>query len=280
MDDGQKAEPKPGVEERLAVLEEKLEKQNKSIFDRIKDWAGLAALLIAVAYTFPSGIWDKIMTTREKTLLSTREAIEAMSKECIEGPQAFKAAADPLMKDWIANTSTTKVKRIFDQNKENIKKLSKELSLADLLSANNACLYCNSCDECVAIAGLALEKAEAGNKLPEKIAALRGMGKAHFCKGDEINFKAGMGRYKEALGLLGMPSKENSYFYAMLLGELGLYEATAWNWECGVKKLQTALELCRKYEISAYDQGTMAGVLQNELERLSKIDLKAAKPCL
>lgn len=44
------------VLERLAILEERTHPKPKSVVDRLKDWGGVASLVIAIAYSFPIGL--------------------------------------------------------------------------------------------------------------------------------------------------------------------------------------------------------------------------------
>ena len=55
-------------DERLAVLEERTKPKPRTIYDRIKDWAGVLTFVIAVLYTYPLGVWDIVTSAKQRRL--------------------------------------------------------------------------------------------------------------------------------------------------------------------------------------------------------------------
>src|ERR1017187_5211943 len=51
------------LESRLAILEERTRPKPRTLFDRIKDWSGVSAFVVAVLYTYPLGFWDRFVVT-------------------------------------------------------------------------------------------------------------------------------------------------------------------------------------------------------------------------
>ncbi len=55
-------------DERLAVLEERTKPKPRTIYDRIKDWAGVLTFVIAVLCTYPLGVWDIVTSAKQRRL--------------------------------------------------------------------------------------------------------------------------------------------------------------------------------------------------------------------
>lgn len=59
------------LNERVAALEERTRERPKTILDQVKEWGGVATLVVALLYTFPLGVWDRFYLTTK-----AREAAE------------------------------------------------------------------------------------------------------------------------------------------------------------------------------------------------------------
>ena len=111
------------LSERLAIVEERTKPVKKGVIDSLKAWGGLASLVIALAYSFPLGLWDRFVTTPERKqaqeLEKLREVIFTISEITIQTASAVSGVSDPLLRDNVMRASSTRIFLLMQKNKNN-----------------------------------------------------------------------------------------------------------------------------------------------------------------
>jgi hypothetical protein len=77
----------------------------------LKEWGGVATLLIAILYTFPSTVLDRVTSSEEKELARARQALSEGSSMMIErllnAPKITDVRATDMMNNLLTSSSTT-----------------------------------------------------------------------------------------------------------------------------------------------------------------------------
>jgi hypothetical protein len=83
---------------RLAVLEERTRPKKRTIFDGVKDWAGILTFVIAVLYTYPLGMWDRFVVTgeqqRTKEIGELRDTVARLAELDAEATRTLSAISN------------------------------------------------------------------------------------------------------------------------------------------------------------------------------------------
>lgn len=124
------------VDARIAVLEERTKPKVRTILDRIKDWSGVLTFVIAVAYTYPLGVWDRFVVTaqqqRAKEVSDLRSIILALSQTDAESLRALASVSDPTLQLQLGAASNGRKASLLAPNMQLIEKHYEELTGGEL----------------------------------------------------------------------------------------------------------------------------------------------------
>ena len=123
-------------EARLAVLEERTAPKPKTIFDRIKDWAGILTFVIAVLYTYPLGVWDRFVVTtqekRSKEIAELRSLILKLAEVDTEYLRGYSGTSDVQVRASLSQLATARKAALLTPNVALIEKQHPVLTGAEL----------------------------------------------------------------------------------------------------------------------------------------------------
>lgn len=236
----------PGsVEERLAVLEERTTPVPKSALQRVKEWGGVATLVVALAYSFPLGIWDRWITSRETRraaeLVELRGALEQSSIMLAESARTLAMISDPALHDTIARAFNTRLYIIMEKNKELFAKRKDDMTSTELLLLGYLFTVLSRYEAALEFYGYAREKSSQDPLLLAEI--MRGEANALLAPSRVRNIDEASRKFQRALAALehGQTTQE-VVAYATLSAEWGLLEMTAGDWLCGRTLTEAALQ--------------------------------------
>jgi len=121
---------------RIAVLEERTKPKARTIFDRIKDWSGILTFVIAVAYTYPLGVWDRFVVTGQqqvtKEVSDLRSIILALTQADAENLRAYAAISDPNIQIQLGQTANARKSALLAPNVPLIERHYEKLTGSEL----------------------------------------------------------------------------------------------------------------------------------------------------
>jgi hypothetical protein len=122
----------------MAVLEERTSPKVKSVYEQLKDWAGLVSLVIALLYTFPIGVWDRFVTTEARRsaeeLASLRSTMDHASKILAEGARAISSIPDPALRDIVGRAFNTRLFLLMSKNREALEAHKRDFKPPELIA--------------------------------------------------------------------------------------------------------------------------------------------------
>lgn len=125
-----------GFDERLAVLEERTKPKAKTIYDSIKDWAGVLTFVVAVLYTYPLGVWDRFVVTakqqHQKEVQDLRSVVLKLSDADAELVRALSRTTDVSVQNVLSATANARKAAILTPSLTLIEKRYSELTGAEL----------------------------------------------------------------------------------------------------------------------------------------------------
>ncbi len=124
------------IECRLAVLEERTHEKPKRLVEHVKEWGGVATLIVAMLYTFPLGVWDRFYLTKEAREAARIETLSNLTMEMAnldaEMAQGFSNIQDVSMKNFFTRSLSSKKLIIINKNLDLIEKYYDQLEPSEL----------------------------------------------------------------------------------------------------------------------------------------------------
>jgi hypothetical protein len=126
-----------GFDERLAVLEERTKPKPRTIYDRVKDWAGVLTFVVAVLYTYPLGMWDRFIVTSQqqhaKEVADLRSVILRLTDADAELVRAVSRTSDISVQNALGAFANARKAAILTPSITLIETRYSELTGAELL---------------------------------------------------------------------------------------------------------------------------------------------------
>ncbi len=91
------------LEARIAVLEARISPQPRTLIGHLKEWGGVATLVVALLYTFPLGVWDRFHLTPQAQRAAEVAALRDAVLELAELDISFGATASEIEDPEIRN---------------------------------------------------------------------------------------------------------------------------------------------------------------------------------
>lgn len=266
--------------ERVAALEERTAEKPKSIVDRIKDWGGVASLVIAVGYSFPLGIWEKFVEPENKRvaaeLQNLRNVIEETTTIFSEGAKTLAAIQDPALYDLAGRAVNTRIFLLMNKHRPRFEQYKAELTAPELLVVGNNFIMTNQPE--VALPFFDAARDSAGQDIQSRVEALRQQAKIRFGPGPLQDRDKARKNFDAAISMM-RPIRTMKYAATSLLSEWALFELLDGDWACGQQKLAAAkLALT---ELSPYlnDNGNFARLVDQKTQSLVRQPGQPAAGC-
>jgi hypothetical protein len=243
----------------------------------VKEWGGVATVLIAILYTFPFDAAGKFMNWREQSLLDARKALTEVAALYATQTSALAAIQDPAARSFLSGTYQIRIYNELLQNKAAINGAAKDLLSSELYMV--AGLYTLSgFPDGLPYYKLALAKAPSDG---ERATIYRELGNALFSPGPIQNVPDARDAYVHALKI----SSSVSYLepnYAWFVTELGRFEMVFGDWKCGQQLTSYGLPLLQLVAAGANaNQGTRdtASFFQSSVAALVRGPNQPAEGC-
>ena len=266
------------VEQRLAVLEERTRPRKKTMLDRFKDWGGVASLFIALAYSFPLGLWEsfvepeKLKSAREITEL--RAVVEGSTMLMVDGVQALSGVKDPTLYDLVQRAINTRLFIMMSKHKDAFQRRIEEFAPPEALVIGYNFLSTNQPE--AALVFFRYAETKANRDLLTKAEAIRLQGRTLFISGPLQDKAEARSLFAEATTLL---QEQRGYhtisLHMALTSEWGLFELLDGDWACGQKQIDQARRTYAEYAQFINDQGNFGRLIAQQTQSLRP---KAGQP--
>jgi tetratricopeptide (TPR) repeat protein len=269
-----------GLAERISVLEERTKLKPKSLVDKIKEWGGVATLAIAVAYTFPTGVWQQWFQPEKKAADDIRSMVEQTTMILAEGLKASAGSTDKAAAGQLNRYYTTRAYLVMERYATAIDKYSGGLSPSELLVVGMNFSFVNRPDEALKFLTKSLEIARGKNDLagrPEQMVpflqASRMRAELLFAPGIRQDITTARTAFKQAV-LDARNSKSLQEISSLLdvQGQWAYMELSYGDWKCGQEMLDQARRTYASSGLSRLDRGQLQAALDSTTSLQKRVD--------
>jgi hypothetical protein len=209
---------KPGLGQRLVTA--------------LKEWGGVATLLIAILYTFPSTVLDRVTSSEEKELARARQALSEGSSMMIERLLNAPKITDVRATDMMNNLYNVKFYNLIYTNSDLLARNRGKLRSSELAIMAGLLAFSGNAKEALIYFDAAIARAKSENVPYVNI--LRDKAQVLMYPGPTQDLALGRKSYVDVLGFFAnekhpMAARQ----HALFLAELALFEATVGDWACG-----------------------------------------------
>lgn len=265
----QRAQPRLPFRERLA-------RKRKTLVEVLKDWGGVASLVIAIGYSFPLGIWEKFIQAEKQRNAAEVQSLRAVIEETIgitsEGAKTLSTTQDPFLYDTAARAINTRIFLQMAKHRELFDKHLKALTPPELLVIGNNYVMTGQAERALPFFKEAEDKA--GPDLQSKYEAMRQKAKIRFTAGPLQDQPESRKNFQTAITAMAqVPSLR--FASVSLLSEWAFFELVDGDWSCGQQKLGEAMRSLADLAPYMNDNGNFARLVTQRTQALSK---KAGQP--
>jgi hypothetical protein len=253
---------------------------NKKILDFIKEWGGVATVVIAVLYTFPFQIFDRIINRQEHDLAEARHELSDASALRAEKIAAVQKSNDPAYLDAINGAYDIRIYTIMISNKSLFDKVKNELTTSELYWIGSSfTLFAGAGDLALPYYNLAIEKAKAEKDLNVLATASREKGATLFPPSKVQNVADARQAYLTALTTLLNMTPKNFAQYSIFLSDFALQEMNNGDWKCGITLKESANKIFQEVSTNNQVVGYYYSLFQKTLETEKKKDGQPDQGC-
>src|SRR5262245_47519534 len=141
----------------------------------IKEWGGVATILIAVLYTFPFEAISRYLSWRDQDLLQARQVLAETSALYADAISTSEKLTDPRLKEFLLNTYNIRIYNKLSANKDAIDHASNQLLFSELYALGSFYVLSGFQEEGVGYYKLALNEAK---KEEDRLTIYRELGNA------------------------------------------------------------------------------------------------------
>lgn len=274
--------PQGTFEERLSVLEERTRIKPKTLTDRLKDWGGVASLIVALAYSFPLGLWDRFIEPEKqrmaREIAQLRTVVEDSTVMMMDGVQALSGVSDPTLYDLVQRSVNTRLFIMMSRHKESFLRRIEEFAPPEALVIGYNFLSTNQPE--AALTFFQNAEVKAADDLITESEALRLQARTLFEPGPLQDQVAARDLFaKAATRLLQQRSYHTIGSYMALTSEWGLFELLDGDWVCGESQIREAQRIYEQYASLINDQGNFGRMIVQQTQNLSPRDDQPMQGC-
>lgn len=271
MTDGSHHVAELSIDARVAVLEERTRPKDKTPLDRLKDWGGVASLVIAIAYSFPLGLWDRWFEApkklQESELVGLRQVLTESTSMMAEYGRAIAGLSDAYLAETVSRAYNTRLYLLMDKNAGAFKRRRQDFNAPELLVIGYNLLMTNQTAAAIEFFEVATEKAAKDPRT--EVEARRQLAKAYFLPGQHQDITKGRQQFSDAVT---KASQGRSYLevtsYVNALAEWGLFELMYGDWKCGQSNVDRSLSLYAELAPMMNDKGSFGRMISEQVGRL------------
>jgi hypothetical protein len=254
---------------------------HKRVLAFIKEWGGVATVIIAVAYTFPFEIFDRYIRWEEYSVVESRKALSDASSLVADEIMNSAKITDWQTKQLLQSTYSSRITNILVNNFPTFAKAQSKLRYSELYILGSMLSLNGFVKEALPYYEAAILKAKI--QYPSALPTIyREKGNALFLNTpyeniDEArkNIDEARKSYQNALALLDLSKMKDQATYLWMLTELGSQELIQGDWQCGRDILSSTLDGVKS--LSAVDQ-TFTGIYQVAERQFATTNKRAAQP--
>jgi hypothetical protein len=263
----------PTVPERLAALEERTTPRPKTIIDRVKDWGGVASLVIAIGYSFPLGIWEKFIEPEKKRtaaeIQSLRNVIEETIALLAESARTLSSIPDPYLRDTAGRAMNTRIYLQMTKNRMQFEKYKALLTPPELLIIGSNFSMTGQPE--AGLPFLEMAQTKAGADVQSKFEAMRQRAKILFVRGPLQNRQESRKLFSEAIAeMVAIPHMNMKYASTSLKSEWAYFEMVDGDWMCGQEKLAESKASLKEIARYSNDNGNLEKLVTHITQSLSQ----------
>jgi len=269
-----------GVEERLAVLEERTRPKPKGWLDLLKEWGGAGSLAIALLYSFPLGVWDRFVVSREeragRELAELRGVLDKASEIFVQGAEALGGLQDPTLYDLVTRSTNNRIFLVMEQREAAFSRRRADLRPTEQVMTGLLFATANK-------PARAVEFLEAVPETADPILraeAARQLAKIHFLPSRQQDADAARGQFRRGLDILGPERSPLAQGMRLdLLGEWGGMEMRFGDWSCGQRLINDSIRQATSLGDMLGDRGNTLRLLVQEAQSLQRAPGQPAAGC-
>ncbi|WP_421884623.1 hypothetical protein [Pacificispira sp.] len=276
------ATPDMTLSERVHVLEERTRPKSKGLVDHVKDWGGVASLVIALLYSFPLGLWDrfivseKVRTAREISEL--RAVVEESTIILSDGARALSAIVDPSLRDMVQRALNTRLYIVMSRHKEALGRHIDAFTPPEALVIGYNFQITNQHEAAIDFFRFAKERAEADEVT--RLEAVRMEAKLFFLPGNMQDRAKARQLYDAAAAQMHASlTPLNAGTYLTLLSEWGMFELIDGDWMCGQEKIRAVHMTYPQFAPFLNDQGNFLRMIAQRTQPLARRPDQPAEGC-
>jgi hypothetical protein len=260
------------VLERLAILEERTHPKPKSVVDRLKDWGGVASLVIAIAYSFPIGLWDRFIEPEKKKaeqeVADLRSTIEQSTIMMADGARALAGISDPFLYDVVGRSVNTRLYVLMAKHKAAFHRHKDAFTAPESLVIGYNFLSTNQIE--AALIFLQHAQDQAGGDLATEVEAMRLRAKALFIQGPLQDRATARSIFAAAISRTEQHRSHQAISsYISLTAEWGLFELLDGDWACGQKQIALTRRAYAGFAPFMNDHGNFGRLVEEKTKALA-----------
>jgi hypothetical protein len=255
---------------------ERLARKRKSFLDLVKDWGGVASLVIAIGYSFPLGIWEKFIQAEQQRTAAEVKSLRSVIEETVsiltEGTRTLSATQDPFLYDTAARAINTRIFLQMAKHREMFEKHRNELTPPELLVIGNNYTMTGQPELALPFFSAAEEKAK--TDMQSRYEAMRQRAKIRFSPGPLQDRPESRKSFQTAVAAMAQtPSLR--FASVSLLSEWALFELLDGDWSCGQQKLAEAKRTLEDLAPYMNDNGNFLRLIT---QRTQALNIKVGQP--
>jgi hypothetical protein len=270
------------IDLRLAIVEERTRPKPKSWVDLLQAWGGAASLVVALLYSFPLGLWDRFVISRQEQqaaqLRQLRELILQTSRLWTDGASKVAGISDPQLRDTALRGVNTQLHILLLQQKDSLLAARDQLTPTELVVLAHQFLQVEQREAATLVAEAALQ--HKNGSAQTRVEALRVAAKLRFAGGTPADRVALRRAFESALG--GLPADNRRFAVSqlvMLRSEWALLEMMDGDWACGELQLAQARATYAEQANLLADGGEFMRMVDAKLANLQRRAGQPAAGC-
>lgn len=260
---------------------------SRALLDLLKEWGGLATLVIALLYTFPFSLVDRYFNAqRERELgehnavAEVRRAMSEMAALRAEKASRFVQSSDPRYQNEINSAYDIRIYNVIYTQKENFRAWSSKLRSSELYWIGSSLALIGEVGEAQYYYDLAISAAEKENIPGTILTVLREKGNSLFLDSPYQDVEKARSAYLEAIKVVaGQTSYNSRSFYVSLVSELVSGELLYGSYECGRSNVDTTNFMFGALNSAGVPVGGLYNLFNQNVETSKPRAALASAPC-
>lgn len=270
------------INARILALENKIKDRKKGWFEWFKEMAGLLALLIAVGYSFPLGLWQEFHIRPESVRAKELETLKLVLSDSMsllsDTAKSAQTIMDPEARDLVTRAGATKLLLMMSRHEEAFIRRIDDFTSPELIAIGLNFQYSYDIEKSTIFFNAAMEKSVALSL--SYVESSRQLAKTLFFPSKSQDIEKGRKIYSElAEEIQGSSNLRTIIQEITVRGEWGILEMMQGDYGCGVRQVEKALELLSKWQNLIGDQGNMSRLLVQKRDALASSSSAEVREC-